>query len=63
MGGLTQTSVRITKTGIPILIDLPLIGRLFGVTNRSETKRDLLILITPHIVDEGDMAMEPRRSP
>jgi type II secretory pathway component GspD/PulD (secretin) len=63
MGGLTQTSVRVTKTGLPLLIDLPLIGRLFGVTNRSETKRDLLILITPHIVDEGDMTMEPRRMP
>jgi type IV pilus assembly protein PilQ len=63
MGGLTQTSVRVTKTGLPLLIDLPLIGRLFGITNRSETKRDLLILITPHIVDEGDMTMEPRRSP
>jgi type IV pilus assembly protein PilQ len=63
MGGLTQTSVRITKTGIPLLVDLPLIGRLFGVTNRQETKRDLLILITPHIVDEGDMTMEPRRLP
>ena len=63
MGGLTQTSVRVTKSGIPLLVDLPLIGRLFGVTNRNETKRDLLILITPHIVDEGDMAMQPRRSP
>jgi type IV pilus assembly protein PilQ len=63
MGGLTQTSVTINKTGIPILVDLPLIGRLFGVTTRSETKRDLLILITPHIVDEGDMTMESRRSP
>ena len=63
MGGLTQTSVRVTKSGIPILVDLPLIGRLFGVTNRQETKRDLLILITPHIVDEGDMAMQPRRTP
>lgn len=63
MGGLTQTSVTVNKTGIPILVDLPLIGRLFGVTTRSETKRDLLILITPHIVDEGDMAMEPRRTP
>jgi type IV pilus assembly protein PilQ len=63
MGGLTQTSVRITKSGIPILVDLPLLGRLFGVTNRQEQKRDLLILITPHIVDEGDMAMEPRRTP
>jgi type II secretory pathway component GspD/PulD (secretin) len=42
-----------SKTGIPILVDLPIIGRLFGVTNRQETKRDLLILITPHIIDEG----------
>lgn len=63
MGGLTQTSVTMSKSGIPILVDLPLIGRLFGVTTRNETKRDLLILITPHIVDEGDMAMEPRRTP
>jgi len=61
MGGLTQTEVAVTRTGIPILVDLPLIGRLFGVTNRSEIKRDLLILITPHIVDEGDMSMTPRR--
>ncbi len=62
MGGLTQTTVRVTKTGIPILVDLPLIGRLFGVTNRSETKRDLLILITPHIVDDGGQSPpEPRR--
>ncbi len=55
MGGLTQTTLRLTKTGIPILVDLPLIGRLFGVTNRQETKRDLLILITPHIIDDGQL--------
>ena len=53
MGGLTQTTLRYTKTGIPFLVDLPVIGRLFGVTNRQETKRDLLILITPHIIDDG----------
>ena len=53
MGGLTQTSVRIARSGIPLLVDLPLIGRLFGVTNRTESKRDLLILITPHIIDDG----------
>ncbi|HTE43671.1 MAG TPA: AMIN domain-containing protein [Gemmatimonadaceae bacterium] len=53
MGGLTQTSVTMSKSGIPILVDLPLIGRFFGVTNRTETKRDLLILITPHIIDDG----------
>lgn len=53
MGGLTQTTVSASRSGIPILVDLPIIGRLFGVTNRTETKRDLLILITPHIVDDG----------
>jgi type II secretory pathway component GspD/PulD (secretin) len=61
MGGLTQTTVRVTKSGIPLLVDLPIIGRLFGVTNRSEGKRDLLILITPHIVDDGQAPPEPRR--
>ena len=54
MGGLTQTSVNVTKSGIPVLVDLPIIGHLFGVTNRTETKRDLLILITPHIIDDGE---------
>lgn len=53
VGGLTQTTVSLSKSGIPILVDLPIIGRLFGVTNRRETKRDLLILITPHIIDDG----------
>lgn len=53
IGGLTQTTVTSTRTGIPLLIDLPIIGRLFGVTNRQEQKRDLLILITPHVVDPG----------
>jgi type II secretory pathway component GspD/PulD (secretin) len=56
IGGLTQTQVTSTRTGIPLLIDLPIIGRLFGVTQRQETKRDLLILITPHIVDPGQDA-------
>jgi type IV pilus assembly protein PilQ len=62
MGGLTQTTVRISKSGLPLLVDLPIIGRLFGVTNRSETKRDLLILITPHIVDDGGISpLDPPR--
>ncbi len=53
ISGLTQTSVRVTKSGIPLLVDLPLIGRLFGYTTRQEQRRDLLVLITPHIIDEG----------
>lgn len=56
IGGLTVTQVTQSKSGIPLLVDLPLIGRLFGITRTSQEKRDLLILITPHIVDEGDRA-------
>jgi type IV pilus assembly protein PilQ len=61
IGGLTQTTVQLTKSGLPLLVDLPLIGRLFGVTSRTETRRDLLILITPHIIDEGPQPPEAAR--
>lgn len=52
IGGLTVTQVTVTKTGIPFLVDLPVLGRMFGFTSRQERRRDLLILVTPRIVDE-----------
>jgi len=59
IGGLTQTQVIKNKSGIPLLSDLPLIGRLFSQTDSREEKRDLLILITPHIIDEGEAIRPP----
>jgi len=56
IGGLTVTQVSVVKTGIPFLVDLPIIGPLFGFTRRREQRRDLLILVTPHITDN------PRRN-
>jgi type IV pilus assembly protein PilQ len=52
IGGLTVTEVTESESGIPILMDLPLVGPLFRTTRSNETKQDLLILVTPHIVDE-----------
>lgn len=52
IGGLTVTEVTVSKTGIPFLVDLPVLGRLFGFRSSSERRRDLLILVTPHIVDD-----------
>ena len=52
IGGLTVTEVTVTKTGIPFLVDLPILGKLFGFTSQSENRRDLLILVTPHIIDD-----------
>lgn len=55
IGGLTQTQVTRNKTGIPMLMNLPGIGKLFSQTDLKEQKQDLLILITPHIIDDGEV--------
>jgi type IV pilus assembly protein PilQ len=52
IGGLTVTEVTMTKSGIPYLVDLPVVGVLFGFRSTKEVRRDLLILVTPHIVDD-----------
>ena len=51
IGGLTVSEVTRTRAGIPFLMDLPLVGALFRTTRNREQKRDLLILVTPHIVE------------
>jgi type IV pilus assembly protein PilQ len=54
IGGLTVTRVTENRSGIPFLMDLPLLGGLFRTTSREESKQDLLILVTPHIVRQQD---------
>jgi type IV pilus assembly protein PilQ len=52
IGGLTVTDVTIANQGIPFLMDLPVVGRLFGFRTSREERQDLLILVTPHIIDD-----------
>jgi len=52
IGGLTVTETTRFRTGIPVLMNLPVVGRFFGTTTRNEAKRDLLILVTPHILED-----------
>jgi type IV pilus assembly protein PilQ len=59
IGGLTVTQLQQSKVGIPLLVDLPLVGKLFGQTRTEERKDDLLILVTPHIIDEGEQLPPP----
>ena len=54
IGGLTVTEVNQTRTGIPFLMDIPFLGALFRNTHHQEQKRDLLIMVTPHLVEETD---------
>jgi type IV pilus assembly protein PilQ len=52
IAGLTVTEVTVAKSGIPFLVDLPIVGKLFGFSSQTENRRDLLILVTPHIIDD-----------
>jgi type II secretory pathway component GspD/PulD (secretin) len=53
IGGLTIIEKTKVRAGIPFLMDLPVLGALFRQTSDRENKRDLLIMVTPHIVREG----------
>ena len=53
IGGLTVTEVNKTRSGIPLLSGLPIVGKLFSTTTESERRRDLIILVTPRIIDDG----------
>jgi general secretion pathway protein D len=50
IGGLTLESAINKESKIPLLGDIPLIGDVFTLTQDSNTKTELYIVITPHIV-------------
>jgi general secretion pathway protein D len=50
LGGLIADQVDNTKSGIPWLYELPLIGSLFGTMEKKNTKTELVVLITPRVV-------------
>jgi len=54
LGGMIQESEQKTVNKIPFLGDLPLIGTLFRSTSTSKTKSELVIMITPKIINDGE---------
>ncbi len=50
LGGLIQQSDSDTDSGVPFLNRIPFLGRLFGTTDRSKTRDELIVLITPHVI-------------
>lgn len=51
LGGLIQDSRTRDRTGIPFLQDIPVLGHLFGDTTNKDMRTELMVLITPHVVD------------
>ncbi|MFH2056324.1 MAG: type IV pilus secretin PilQ [bacterium] len=60
IGGLTTQDVTNSRTGIPILKDIPGLGYLFSYSRKRVENRDLLIFVTPTIVDENLATMSPK---
>jgi general secretion pathway protein D len=54
LGGLTRKQTRTTVQKFPVLADLPLVGSLFRSTNTERNDSELLIFVTPIIVEDQD---------
>jgi len=50
IGGLIRSNETETNRGVPILMDIPLLGNLFRSTSTTKAKRELLIFVTPKIL-------------
>lgn len=58
IGGLIKDEVKNSKNKIPLLGDIPLIGKAFRNETRSSKKTEIVIFLTPHIIS-GDVHQDP----
>lgn len=64
LGGLIRDSNTRTKGGIPYLSRIPLVGELFGSTDKNRRRTELIVLITPRVVrsqQESEIMMDELR--
>ncbi len=62
IGGLIKDEVQNSKDKIPVLGDIPLLGKAFRRENRSINKTETIIFLTPHIIS-GDVHVDPEKYP
>jgi general secretion pathway protein D len=56
LGGLISENVSRAQNGIPILMDIPIIGNVFRTTTRGRTRTELIVLMTPYIIESSETA-------
>jgi general secretion pathway protein D len=61
IGGLIQERTERVRTGIPALLHLDVIGHLFGQRTTTLRKNELMVFVTPHILDRPSAPREPER--
>ncbi len=61
IGGLVGSTESVGESKVPILGDIPIIGSLFRSRNSGERKTNLMIFLTPHIIEDPDDMIEVQR--
>jgi general secretion pathway protein D len=56
LGGLIQQDESEGRAKVPLLGDIPLLGYLFGSTERKHDRTELIVLITPTVISSGEDA-------
>jgi general secretion pathway protein D len=54
IGGLVRDAVQNGETKVPILGDIPVLGMLFKQTQKTKTKSNLLLVLTPYVIRDQD---------
>ena len=57
IGGLIQENEQKTVQKIPVLGDLPVIGAAFRSSSTSKSKTELVIMLTPKIINDGESSV------
>ena len=59
IGGLIQESTQQTESKVPLVGDIPLIGRVFRNQQTTNTRNELIIVVTPHLLLKGTTTTIP----
>ena len=61
LGGIIRSTVNSTVKKIPLLGDIPILGNLFKSTDKSKSKTELMVFLTPRVVRNPDDAAKLRQ--
>ncbi|MGC1301077.1 MAG: hypothetical protein WA840_01775, partial [Caulobacteraceae bacterium] len=56
LGGMIQDQITTTRTGVPILSAIPILGALVGSRDNTRARTELLVLLTPRVIRGPDEA-------
>ncbi|TAK99894.1 MAG: hypothetical protein EPO08_15225 [Rhodospirillaceae bacterium] len=62
LGGLISETYNEGDNGVPYLKDIPVLGNLFKTQSKSIDRTELIVLLTPYIIDSPDAAAQVRDS-